>query len=558
MYYLSYGDECTIEFRVSELKSSEEGFAEDSEPDSVVSTPVVKNVWFGSQKLAAADDPEFVAWLAKKETTYQDFMSWIRNLSKPKPYFPFLTDVYSAKVVGYVRADDGVSAQGVYLQIGDLISRVDEPEKVIGTIDKTDTKEEKISEEKPEKEPEVDVVAISKIETKKVAILLQNDFYICGVSACHADLRVLLHLNDVVSCQIRPVDSSDKRRLKKDLLQMSDAKVTHIAYLGYVGPKRPWSATLVPATAPFLGKYLKTKLGLSVKEFQNIRSPKMPQATLEPEIVTGHPLPNIMPVVPLRPMGPPPMMPYGGYGPPPMGPPPGGIPGVFGPFIPEVAIGRLNIATNISARAVNIGSPNDPRIMGLLNIPGEIEVAAQVVQILSQALIVKMQNNIHMMQRNMPTVSDLQSQILQVRTAEQVLLNSGDQLPNPQQHQTPTNSLQNQLKEVQAKLQKEAEAEAAKFEAGKAKPIVRDARKILDSYKAEKAKAEEKKPLEYLREFSINKKKISTDKTTIWFGNVGFPKTVRTNYKTNFGVGAYYSLETLYHLVQVTNFFTEI
>jgi hypothetical protein len=163
MYYLSYGDECTIEFRVSELKSSEEGFAEDSEPDSVVSTPVVKNVWFGSQKLAAADDPEFVAWLAKKETTYQDFMSWIRNLSKPKPYFPFLTDVYSAKVVGYVRADDGVSAQGVYLQIGDLISRVDEPEKVIGTIDKTDTKEEKISEEKPEKEPEVDVVAISKI-----------------------------------------------------------------------------------------------------------------------------------------------------------------------------------------------------------------------------------------------------------------------------------------------------------------------------------------------------------------------------------------------------------
>ena len=539
MYNLKYGDECTMEYRVSKFKSTEEDWSEATETDSIVSMPVVKNIWFGSQKLAKPKDPEFVAWLSKKAITLKYFLSWVQNRAPEKPYFPFLSDIYSSKVVGYVRAEEGFAAQGVYLEIGDVISRIDEEK----TSDEKEPTEDANTDDAKSRDN-----AKSETASPKIAILLRDDFFVCGVNAHHADLRVLLHLNDEVSCQVRPICNSDKRRIKKELLRTADSTVTHVAYLGYVGPTRPTQASLSPTIARDLDTFLKSKLGLTVDEFQAIRFPKTWQATPEP--VPVQPPPNTAQ-----------MGPFAGFG----RPPSGNFPGVFGPFFPEVPIGRLNIATNIAARAVNLGSATDPRVFGLLNTPGEVEVASQVIRILSHSLILLMQNKLKMMQMNvqpanLPDVTDLKAQVLQVRTAEQVLLNTADQPPRPEPSLPPlpplppnsAKSFQNKLKEVEEKLQKETEAAAAKIEAAKAKPIVRDPKKILESYKAAKARDEESNPLDLLREFSISKKKITADKTTIWFDNSGFPKSAKVNYMTTVGLGGYYTLDTMYHLVQVT------
>ena len=149
-----------------------------------------------------------------------------------------------------------------------------------------------------------------------------------------------------------------------------------------------------------------------------------------------------------------------------------------------------------------------------------------------------------------PTVSDLEQQNLHVRTAEQVLTKP-DMQPVPQAKKIDT--FADQFKNVQDKLAQEAEAAKASIVGvTKSKPIVRDARKILESYKASKAIKEpenkEMTPLDYLRDFTINKKKIVTNSTHIWFGSVSFPRTCKTNVKATFK-SEYYTLNTLFNFI---------
>jgi hypothetical protein len=102
------------------------------------------------------------------------------------------------------------------------------------------------------------------------------------------------------------------------------------------------------------------------------------------------------------------------------------------------------------------------------------------------------------------------------------------------------------LKEVQDKLAKEAEAAKAATETTKSKPVIRDARKLLDAFKAAKAKEEKADPLRLLRDYVSNKKNIKTDKDTVWFDTIRLPKSMITNFKCSV-TNNFYTLETLLH-----------
>jgi hypothetical protein len=197
-------------------------------------------------------------------------------------------------------------------------------------------------------------------------------------------------------------------------------------------------------------------------------------------------------------------------------------------------------------RAVNFKQmPSDKCIVEVLEKPVEIDMATSIVKNLSRCLILQMRRSITgKLKCKGPTMAEIETQLLQVQTAEQVLK------LDRQEKQPP---LLEALKTVEQKLSREAEAaKLAAAEAAKPKAIIRDGKKLLEVYKAAKAKEEKKdtEPLEMLRDFFCNKKDIVVDKKTIWFGDIGFPKTVKTNFKSCIGKESYYTLDTLLHFVQ--------
>ena len=162
---------------------------------------------------------------------------------------------------------------------------------------------------------------------------------------------------------------------------------------------------------------------------------------------------------------------------------------------------------------------------------------------------------------------EMKSQINKIAAAEtglkgfvrELASKNGVEIPQKQKSETPptepsapssTVKPVNQLKELEEKERKKAESNFEKLT--KSKAPIRDARKLLDSYKSTtKAKStepgplfkdiraglpsnkDEWTPLEYLRHFATNKKKIDTDFNHIIFYNVKFLKSTKCNFRNN-------------------------
>ena len=114
-------------------------------------------------------------------------------------------------------------------------------------------------------------------------------------------------------------------------------------------------------------------------------------------------------------------------------------------------------------------------------------------------------------------------------------------------------SMLEQLKEVEKESKKKEED--SKVSNKSKKGPVRDARKILESYKDSKKLdineglpkiIDEWTPLEYLRHFAMHRKKISKDQKYIYFGRVHFQLGTRTNFKCKHGDTEWATLEQLY------------
>ena len=101
------------------------------------------------------------------------------------------------------------------------------------------------------------------------------------------------------------------------------------------------------------------------------------------------------------------------------------------------------------------------------------------------------------------------------------------------------------LKQVEKELLDETAKQnaAVKELAAKPKAPIRDARKLLDAYKDTRKMdineglpkmMDEWTPLEYVRHFAVNKKKITVDQRFIYFGRVKFNKNTKTNFQVLF------------------------
>jgi|FrelakmetLWP11LW_1041352.scaffolds.fasta_scaffold48788_1 hypothetical protein len=80
-----------------------------------------KWVWIGPKDLPkpanAASNPDFAAWLKKRNISETDFLSWVNNDPKlaRKPFFPLKCYLYSARVVGIAWDNNNIGV-GAFLQ----------------------------------------------------------------------------------------------------------------------------------------------------------------------------------------------------------------------------------------------------------------------------------------------------------------------------------------------------------------------------------------------------------------------------------------------------------
>jgi len=377
---LKYGDECTLNYIV----------AKDTTGD--LTHPVVKSLWFGSQQ-SNTDQPvetsDFKIWLANRNLREKDFLKWIRNQVPPTPYFPFLSDIYRCRVLGYVRDEENFSVRGVFLEICDLFFHCDassncgnnkipgiqlnntnieapQSEQIVSPVDENEFSAPDFDDDSKSRDnmipgmenyEEGNKADTPAIGSNKFAVLFKEDFYICGVRVCNSDLRLLLKPGDLICCQCQPIDNEDKEELAKlSRIPNIEASITQEAYLGYVGSERPKQANLAPCYAPEIDKYLETK-GISFTEFEIMRYPDQDKA-----------MHSLVP------------SPYGA------------LPGISGPYTDQVS--DIQIASNIAARAVSVTSLEVENAESFLHNPKEVEIANIVVKVLSQTVNVHLQDTV--------------------------------------------------------------------------------------------------------------------------------------------------------------------
>ena len=438
MYHLQPGDEGTVEYRVARLKGPQDlmGVSSTGDPSLAAEVPFVKSLWFGTetkQAVSPTKDPALMKWITARKITAKQFHDWIRNALPWKPYLPLPSSTQSAKVIRYLRAQ-GLAVNAVLLDLRDGVNR-------------------------------------------GVGILVNTDFYICGINVLHSDLSFFLKPGDSINCQVRPLLNADRYNLKQELSVVRNLQVSHVAYLGYVGPQRPSKADMTTSEAgKVLEDFLKMR-GITLDRFESLRKTEKPvvvSAAVPSQFPPGFGPVRPPAVVPMMP-GPPgfvarPPLGFPGFGPvmmPPPGsagvpvgtgqmppgpapvlagpvqrppgsgpatmPPPNGnqpqpngaIPGVFGPFIPQVPVSLINIATNLAARAANVDS-NDMRIRNLLHNPQEMEIAAKMARNLTEALIFKLQGNLQArMNSNLPGIPELTKQQKELEVIQKSLAAGG-------------------------------------------------------------------------------------------------------------------------------------
>ena len=377
-----------------------------------------------------------------------------------------------------------------------------------------------------------------------LAIAYSSDFYIAGVSLGKCDVRIMLVIGDKVLCQLHEMSSAEKRKMKK---QANNKKIEYMATIAYTGgDKRPKSATLTPVLSPDLPKFLAPR-GWSIEEFAALRTFGFrPPAGMEAASISD--------------------------------------------LVQQSENQQVSKAVHLTKEVLKISNVNDPAVDELLTTDMEVKIALFVSKTLTKALIQKIQANLKAKIQDQYAspqfATDLQSQLTKIAAAESALTKEvvakAFAEKEPEKPTTNTSaskkststrvpvkapspdrrgksvplglSMLEQLKEVEKESKKKEEESKSQASKSKKGPV-RDARKILESYKDSKKMdineglpkiIDEWTPLEYLRHFAMHRKKISKDQKYIYFGRVNFLLGTRTNFKCKHGDTEWATLEQLY------------
>lgn len=429
---------------------------------------IIKKAWLGIKSedpQTAADNAEFSAWLVDHCLDEEMFLQWVRDDLPPKPFFPLPSKTYEAVVVLLIRE----------------------------TTNTGDGALARITEEGSLKD--------------SLVLFERDDFYVCGVHVGDADMRFLIRPGDGVSCQVQEVTGREKSKMINKYPKIEEYEFNHIGLLAYVGSKRPKSATLKPTDSMELHRFLDGK-GLSVEEFGQMREIKNKESNSKestPEQGSVEPnQPNVINTSLI-----PPNIAMMGMMPPRMS----GYPAMMNTQTPNYDL--VTKCSTLTAKAVLMGSPDNPNIGELVSSMEEIENALFLSKMLTAALLVKMQSNMKAQlaaKYGSNVQSTLTTQAFQITAAETQLLKPNE-APAPmsesvmaaQQKSLETNStpmpsaaklLPQPVKSFDQRpiadrtlsaLEKQMQAKKGEIkQPEKKQPIKRDMKKLLQSFAASK------------------------------------------------------------------------
>ncbi len=292
------------------------------------------------------------------------------------------------------------------------------------------------------------------------------------------------------------------------------------------------------------------------------------------------------------------------------GPPPAVGSGGAADASMDPAFAKRELIKSLALRSMDMTSETDPRIEELIQSKEEISIASFMSKILTEALVKKMQMNLRSKLHEFVVTpkfqKDLESQAQKLAAACTSLSKTATATPStsaPTASASKTSStsvtkfgttpagkkfnptvvratvydddksknkdsglanIADKLKEVESNLSKEYARQQSQIKsaatASKIKAPTRNVRKMLTSYKNEKNKEKEVKAMvdvpsnpsdwkdvDYLRHYIVNKKKITVDSSSLWFGSIGFQRQNLTNFRTNKDKRTCYKLETLYY-----------
>ena len=283
------------------LRAGDEIQAEVYEPLNDKGTIIVKKAFLGPMETTAilpSENKEFAYWLTSRGIDYTGFKNWVKDRVERRPYFPLVGPKYQIQLTRLVKSSGKVHGMAKIVD-GDLKDNF---------------------------------VAFDG-----------HDLYLHEVNVGNADIRMLLRVGDMLTCQVQGITSHDKRRFKK-VFGDEDEDYNHIAELVFIGEK-PRSAMVQPYMSAELLEYLKRQ-GLDLGEFVTMKTlSSIDGEKTEPQA--------------------------------------GSKPNNFQDK------GKLS-ATQLTAKAMMLKSLDDPLIHDLLRSVEEIQSASYLAKVFTQALILKM------------------------------------------------------------------------------------------------------------------------------------------------------------------------
>jgi len=449
----------------------------------------IEKVWFGSE-ISSRDDPDFAAWLNLRKLTEKDFFKWIRNQVPPQPYFPLQSEIFRCSVVDFVLVEGtDFCASKVLLQVGDVIDG------------KKSGKEEATTpmEGEGQLEQTVDDVVIkndvdklengtessdNKTEAEKTTSSeIVNEKR--NLSNAAGDLKIDVEKIAILSRDDLYVGgvSVGYSNLRL-LLRRGDLISCQIREIE-VAEKDAGLPKVVTHIAylGFVGSERPTKANLTTAFASHLENDlKMLGLNVNEFEALRFPVQTN---------------------------------GDSADLSGDKTNTNLDIkvANCLATKAISIDSSKSPQIFSLLKNPKEISVATKMSKILTAALLYQMQSGMN--------TAHLEGQMSQLKVVEEFF-----EKPVDKERDSRRSHSSRSISSRDVKTSSSSKSSSEK-------------RRMSES-------SSPRSPLESLRNYILDKKEVEVEGDILWFGDVGFSKSIKTNYRASAG-GEFYSLETLHH-----------
>ena len=310
-------------------------------------------------------------------------------------------------------------------------------------------------------------------------------------------LFYFLHfLGDEISCQIEPLFRKDKEDMRLILSRCPDLNVTHVSYLGFVGKDRPEYLGQSHRSQE-IKEYLKDR-GLTIEEFDEMRF--QARQPLPPQLNEARPV----------------------------------------SLNPSVSKTEEETAKHLAGKLIRTKSLKDRKLKTMLRTPEDVEIASHLIKMLQECVSHSDQKQSKEVQRQIEVSTSAVTDISRLQTSNQRenenYMKALIDVPKLIKEVKIANSNKKEEKESPMSVSDHFLRNAEIVRQSKAEDGIPHIRRVLSNETGGfvlEQKIGKLSPLQHLRNFTKNKKEISVEGVMIWFGDVGFPKSTKTNFQVS-------------------------